>query len=259
MTRTGAHGDLIERLERRYDRVEQFVNEDIANLLGALAALVLRYGDSGLTKDERKPDGLAHAVQWAVERGHARATQHMLVSLWAALESYVEDLWIEAATLIAIDSASKLGRVKASIIELRELSDTEQYRRLWEGVETSKVFGIDRYQSVYEMLGIEITIRNIKEFQLTMPTTGSGAPATDEWMLAGLRELRAVRNVIVHAGGVVDRRLAEMQQSRWASGEELDVSNDELVEYGRAVHVYASAALCGVGKRLQLPLVFDEG
>lgn len=258
MTRTGADGDLIQRLERRYDRFEQFVNEDTANLLGALAALVQRYGDSGLTDDERKSGGLAHAVQWAVDRGQARATQHMVVSLWAALESYVEDLWVEAAPLIAIDRTSKLSKVRASIIELRDLSETEQYRRLWEGVETPKVYGIDRYSSVYGMLGIEVTVGNITAFQQTIPATESGARSTDEWMLAALRELRAVRNVIVHAGGVVDRRLAETRQGRWTIGEDLDVSNEELVEYGRAVHVYASSALCGVGKRLQLPLVFDE-
>lgn len=257
MTELGATGDLIQRLERRYDRFEQFVNEDIAHLLGALAALVLRFRDSGLTEDERNPGGMASAVQWAVERGQERATQHMLVSLWAALETYVEDLWIEAARQIDVDRSSRLGKVKASIIELRELSETEQYRKLWEGVET-QAYGIDRYSSVYVMLGIEVTVANIKAFETTIPTTGAGTPATDEWMLTALRELRAVRNVIVHTGGVVDRRLAEIRQGRWTIGEDIDVSNEELVEYGRAVHVYASAALCGVGERLQLPLAFDE-
>ncbi|MDP9224035.1 MAG: hypothetical protein M3P18_09285 [Actinomycetota bacterium] len=247
--------DVLSRLKDRYARFEAFVNEDLVNLLGALAALVVRFRESGFTEEEHADERAQ--VLWAVERGQSRAPQHMIVSLWAALEAYVEDLWIEAASHVTIDSGSALGKVKASIIELHELPEAEHYRKLWEDVQTPRT-GTDRYSAVFEMIKAKVTVSNIETLEQAVPTTLSGVPADDQWMLKRLRELQAARNVIVHRGGVVDDRLAAIGGGRWRIGEELTLPADVLVDYGIAVHVYAASALYGVCIRLQLPLEFED-
>ena len=209
--------DLREQLETRYQRFATFVNEDVAHLNGAVAALVARYRRDGLTEEERA-GGSENAVRWADARGQSHTAQITFVSLWSGLETYVEDLWIDAARNVSI-ADTQLKKVKASIIEVHELAEEERYRKVWENVDTPKRFGVDRYSTVFEKIGVGVTMRNLVALGQSLLRPPDGTPVDDHWMVTTLHELRALRNVIVHRGGVVDQRLAEIDPSRWRIGE----------------------------------------
>lgn len=251
-------GEFLAWIEDRTARFESFVNEDVSSLLGVAALLVQRYCESGFTDSELADPRSQEIILWAVERGKSSVYQHMAVSLWAALEAYLEDLWVEAAQRVSIDGASPLAKVKASIIELQGLTESERYRKLWHDAPTEKVYGVDRYRKVFDLIAITISVESILARGQDVPRTAAGVPATDEWVRATLHELREVRNVIVHRGGLIDERLATVSGGRLRAGEELEIEDESHVNYGIAVHTCAGAALSAVADRLNLALVYES-
>jgi hypothetical protein len=102
-------------------------------------------------------------------------------------------------------------------------------------------------------------VKSIEAREIPVPRTRIGTPVTDEWARAVLHELREVRNVILHRGGIVDERLASARlDGQLSAGEELQIEDGSLLDYGIAVHTYAGSAVSAVADALQVALVYED-
>jgi hypothetical protein len=74
-----------------------------------------------------------------------------------------------------------------------------------------------------------------------------------------LAEANAVRNVLVHRGGVIDQRAVEEAPSLAPMlGSEIRIGRDELLRYYKAIGAYAQALLEGAVNSSYVPSGSDE-
>src|SRR3954451_1363539 len=93
MEAPGAGPSLDELLAERYERLSDFINVDRLNLFAAVSLLNARYLATGPTDQEVANDSVP-VLEWASTVGMQRAAEVLLVGLWSALESFVEDVFV---------------------------------------------------------------------------------------------------------------------------------------------------------------------
>jgi hypothetical protein len=222
-------------LWKRFERLTQVVNEDALNLRIAMHLLGTRVGDTGPTEAERD-SGQIPVLEWLIEAGVERATEQMVVAIWSAFEIYVEDVFVLLCMAGAI-ADEDLPNVRIRIVEFMALNDEERWRRVWNNAEkTDKKdkSAVRHYELVLENLGIKVNIQPGRIEPLNRGMDGGAAGRA-------LRELEAVRNVLVHHDGRVDRRLARLRPDRYPLGERVDLTDEAMYEFGWSVHAYCGA------------------
>jgi hypothetical protein len=158
------------------------------------------------------------------ERGFPILHSHCLVALWGILEAAVEDLAIARfKDDPSLKSSPEVSRVQVPIGVFMNLSEDEQLRilvsELARQAKTDLRGGINRFEPVLRLVGL-------------------GGPV-DENVRSALFEYSQVRNVIVHRGGIIDRRLAaECPKYMSRAGEPLLIGPTEFEAYHDAVSKY---------------------
>jgi hypothetical protein len=232
--------ELEARLWERFKRTEEFVNTDLLNLRLAMWALIRGVRDPSIIDPERAVPDLGDVLDWARTKGHDRISQHIAIGLWTALEVHAEDVFV-LRCMSATDpiDLERFAGLRVRFSDFMSLSDEERWRLAWGQLDVSWTqrdlpgrHPIDRYDKIFGSVGITVDVMRIP-----------GQADDNEATRAALRELAAVRNVIVHRGGQVDRRLAQLDPQRFMPGEHIEVADPEILRYGLAVHAY-SAAVC---------------
>lgn len=227
----------IERLNDRFARFRTFVNEAMDLRLVA-SSYRLRLTQDGLTEHE-KTVTTKDAIAWLVDGpGVIRAEFHAVVTFWAALEVLMEDVFAEVCSCIDITSIERLAKVRISIAEFSQLSEMERYRLLWDRIETkSGEAAVERWDDIFGLLGMKVDVSVLE------PIAQWHTP-DNKTMREVLREFQQVRNVIMHRGEIVDRRLEKFsREATFKTGETLVLSSALVDEYGMAGIDYGAAAV----------------
>lgn len=126
------------------------------------------------------------------KKGHPIIHAHALVSQWSAFEIFVEDLGV--AFLMNKPELLKrevFAKIKIPLAEFELMDKDERCRQLFSEAlrQNGRRYGVDHYERLLEPIGLS-------------------GEADDETKKV-LRAYHHVRNLIVHRGSVVDRRVVE--------------------------------------------------
>ena len=225
---------LVETLED-HDRVLQMSIQGISQLaksaplaeaLSDLEKLYTAQGEAGRWEqvDVEEAKLVAGFAQKELDRGFPILHAHSIVSLWGVLEAFVEDLVIAYlnARPSLLDSPN-LSNIKIALAEYEQLEKVERLRYLLaEFARTSKADlkqGVSRFEILLDVVGL------------------SGAVEDD--VKHSIFELGQVRNVIVHRGGIADRRVAT--SCPWlhlAIGETVIITHSMYTRHRKAIDQY---------------------
>ena len=224
---------LDDLVLRRFNRLTAVVNDDLLNLRIAMYALGARFVASGPTDEEIEKNWVP-ALEWVRDVGVDRASEHMVVGLWAAVEVYVEDVFVLFCSHRDVDPDC-LPNVRIRVAEFMVLAEDERWRAIWNRAETGGKPAVDHYDDVFGRLGISIDTGSTKvEGAEHLHMDNARTRKT-------LRELQAVRNIIVHLDGRVDRRLADLDHTRYELGHRVELSDEAMLDFGNAIHNFAAA------------------
>jgi hypothetical protein len=240
--------ELAARLWEQWRRTEEFVNDDLLNLRHALWARRMRLRD-GLTKDETAIRDMPDALRWAQGPGHQRVSQHIVIGLWTAIEVHAEDVFeVRCMSETGPVDLERFGGLRVKVAEFMPLSEKERWRLIWGRCDVNWTTHdppgrpeIDRYDKLFRSVDVKVDLTVLPPDSLQRDNRHARQD---------LRELAAVRNVIVHRGGEVDTRLESLDPARFTRGAHIEVTDDDLLRYGLAVHGYAVAACMGVDPSL---------
>lgn len=181
----------------------------------------------------------AELAKREVERGFPLLHAHTVVSLWGALEAAIED----TAVGIMFNEPhhlknEALARIKVPLTQFETLDKEERIRYLIAELERGAAGakrGIDCFETVLRCVGLD----------------GSADDETKK----SLWEMHHVRNVLVHRGGIADRRLTE--SCPWLSlepGKLVVIAHDKLGDYYNGTIVYASEVLIRICEKYGLDM-----
>jgi hypothetical protein len=159
------------------------------------------------------------------KRGFPTLHSHALVSLWGCLEWIVRDICadiVREAPFLLDEKRSEKVSVSLTTFFSME-TKRERVRFLVEEIErreaSKKRRGVDRFESLLCVLGLDGAVEK---------------PVRDD-----IFELQQVRNVVVHAGGLADRKFVEMCPRRKERiGEPVCVTHEDYLRYREAVEAY---------------------
>lgn len=220
--------EVAHAVSEHWRRLSQFVSDELDFSLGVSVlalgvAMELIDAEPAVTHDTDAESESAQtrrdAVQKLVEMGPQRLDYHNAVSMWAAFEVFVEDVFVTVAGGIEIDEAHPLSKVRVPLALFEKLTSEERLRLLGSRYET-RVTGVDRFDELLDVLHCkpEIEDLNIREH---------------------LRELQQVRNVVLHRGGIADHRLANLVRTfAIQAGDELELTHEQLMAYASALNTY---------------------
>lgn len=187
-----------------------------------------------------RAEKLASLAKSEVESDFPFVRSQVVVSMWALLESYVQAFLL--GWLTHEPSAWQVDEVKKLRIPLGywEESDTTQrceyvLRALEQDIRSKNHPGISRFEALFRVFGL-----------------GGGV---DDAVRKTLLELCEVRNVLVHRGGIADRRLAEA--CPWLNvqaGDHVVVTKLDVISYATGCSNYIGSlisrlqAYFGVGR-----------
>jgi hypothetical protein len=231
---------VAEQLVELHARVVQIVNEDLLNLRIAIFALVNRLNATGGPTDDERQRGFEDAMAWIPLHGHDRMAEPMVIGMWSALEVYVEDVFILYCSTATL-TPEQLPNVRVKAAEFMTLPDEERWRIIWHrALENNQGSAVDRWDAIFSKLGLRIGFE-------VLDVPGSEYILMDgEAVRAALRELAAVRNVLVHRSGITDKRLVQVAGDRYRLGERIVLTDEAMLVYGNAIHNYAPALAAAV-------------
>src|SRR3954451_24575689 len=163
MEAPGAGPSLDELLAERYERLSDFINVDRLNLFAAVSLLNARYLATGPT-DQEVPNDSVPVLEWASTVGMQRAAEVLLVGLWSALESFVEDVFVLVCMHRSFGSG-QLPNARARLGEFMTLTEEERWRVVWERAEkagkpkSGGKFAVYRGGDVFKPLEISVDIQ----------------------------------------------------------------------------------------------------
>ena len=144
------------------------------------------------TSDIERLESMAAKAEKESSLGFPTLHAHVAVSLWSIAETTVEDFivdWVKFDPKF-LDKET-IPRVKISIGEFMMLDEDERVRYMLEEIQ--------------KHLGCA-SARGIEQFERLLNLCGLGG-AIEDWIRKDMLELSQMRNVIVHRGSVVDRKL----------------------------------------------------
>jgi hypothetical protein len=234
----------LELIQAHFDQFTAFTNVDTLNLRNAMVALQLRVSESGLTAREVATPSIREAVEWAVARGSLRVDQITVVSFWSALEVLIEDLFTVVCACVELADVDRIAKIKIPLAQFVGMSEAERYQTLWRILESNeRGDAADRWDALLGLIGVSVDVANVATIP-DWPTRTNASVRSD------LREAQQVRNVILHRGGRVDRRLERVSHGAFATGSQLLLSADVVDRYSRAAIDYAQAAGAGAFSRI---------
>jgi hypothetical protein len=152
-----------------------------------------------------------------IERGFPLLHGHSLVGVWGALEVYVRDLIVAWLLNVSDALASEgLSSIKIPLAEFERLSSHERMEALVDELDrrmnASLRAGVSRFEYLLKPLGLAGHVRRHRR--------------------QALYELHQLRNAIVHARAVADRRLVERcPQLGYSVGDPIRISREGYTEY----------------------------
>lgn len=192
--------------------------------------------------EEAKSD--AEFVENEIKRGFPLLNAHKLVSSWGSLEVMIEDLQVafclnDPTTL----QHEKFARTRIPLALFESLEKDERMLLIVSEFDrnelTGRRIGVDKCEAALEPLGLS-------------------GPITPE-IRQGLCEIHHVRNVLVHRGGVADRRIVLGCPSLGLKlGDHVTVSH---VMQHRCDHIlvdYVMTIMCRIAARFGATLSKDE-
>lgn len=203
-----------------------------------------------LTKEESESQEHIDEVERAAEiasfaeaecaRGFPLLHAHHLVGLWGALEAAFED--VQIAFLLNDPralTAEPFTRIKIPLAEFESTEREDRMRIL--SREFQRMVGLERRQGC-------------ERFEALLEPLGLSGRVTPECKRL-IYEMQQVRNVLVHRGGISDRRLVEA--CPWMNlkvGDPVLVTWSGLSSYESALTEYITEVTCRIGKRFGIDM-----
>lgn len=198
-----------------------------------LEYVALQFAQSGLHDAVEPMKGLLAAApfqeEWAKElreSEYAVLNAHSLVAIWGAVETCIEDTVVKILISSPIpDGLLALG-IKAPMSEYEEDEANEVYRKierkLW-----IKGDVVSSYENILSAFGLSAAV-------------SSGTAEI-------LREINAVRNCLVHRGGVIDEKAArEAPILMPLIGKRFEVSKVNYLRYHEAASEWIAALMSSI-------------
>jgi hypothetical protein len=225
--RKGDDGDVSERVTS-FDRFNRDLNDTILIFGVAMRAFagvgeadqaidVLRALPHGDLLSEDQLGDEATAVRREVEADLPHLSRLGMIWLWAMLEALVENLAVEALTSEPQRlTADRFANAKGRIVELLAVPPGEQMQLLIaETLRDRRLDGVGRLMATLDLVDIR--------------------PELDEATRRKLKELWAIRNLLVHRAGAVDS--AFVRACPW-----LGLSVGQMVPVDRVVFLESTNA-----------------
>lgn len=170
--------------------------------------------------------------EWARElraTGYAPLNSHGLVAIWGALEVCIEDTVV---SILSHDSAS-LAKIEAGGVKVnRDASGyvaEEEFRRVYRRLESQRTVEdniVDTYEALLGLFGLS---------------------AAAKLHSATLIEVNALRNCIMHRGGIIDQKAANQAPSLQPYvGKKYLVTNADFIKYHEAISAWVVALMGSV-------------
>jgi hypothetical protein len=159
----------------------------------------------------------AEFAQQETERGFPLLHAHSLVGIWGALEVFVREMIV--AWLLNVPEAlasEELSNIKVPLALFERLSPPERMEALVDELDrhmhASLRAGVSRFEYLLKPLGLAGHVRSSRR--------------------RALHEMHQLRNAIVHARGIADRRLVEQcPQLGYRVGDPIRVTLEGYTEY----------------------------
>ena len=192
--------------------------------------------------EEAKSD--AEFVENEIKRGFPLLNAHTLVSSWGSLEVMIEDLQVafllnDPMTL----QHEKFAKTRIPLALFESVEKDERMRLIVSEFDrnelTGRRHGVDKCEAALETLGLS-------------------GPVTSE-IRQGLCEIHHVRNVLVHRGGVADRRI--VSGCPWLGlklGDQVTVSHEMQHQCDHVLVDYVMKIMCRIAVRFGATLTRDE-
>ncbi len=198
----------------------------------AAQVVALKKGPEDLEPFERflsEDMGFSGMSEELVRDDFALPNSHTLVALWSAIETCLEDTIV--LTLMNDERAATSISAEVSIPSYDEgLLDERQARATFRRLESKARQSHGVMESADWMLGL---IEMARE------------PSSDASEV--MSEVNALRNSIMHNGGVLDQRSLKAAPSlRFVVGEEIKIKRDELRSYNDSLSTFVQELLSGV-------------
>jgi hypothetical protein len=183
------------------------------------------WGGQG-TLDLDETPSRAVALQ-ETESGYSTLNAHVLFQMCAALEALCIDfvrVCIEQDP--RLQAKGCLAKVKFSVPDFISMSEADRAAaltvKLLEDLGAPHKLGVDKFHDAFDFVGF-------------------GFPVEDDWRRQ-LREMYAVRNVLLHRGGVADKRFTDTCPWLEAKqGDPVTVSSEQLTAFMQATAEYVLA------------------
>jgi len=248
MVSPGDDATLDELLAGRYDRLAEIVNEDLLNLRISLYALNQRVEVTGGPLPEEVEIGWSPVLEWARTVGLQKASELLVVGLWSALESFVQDVFALICSRRSYD-IEQLPKVNVQLSRFLGLNDEERWGLVWdratEGLKGSNEYAVDRFDAVLKPLGVGVDVQ-------PDPKLPEAFRLSNETVRRSLRELQAIRNAIVHGQGRADPKVSRLDSSTYPINEPIVLTDEAMVRFGVAVHSYAATLANAASDNLNL-------
>jgi len=212
------------------------LQRSIINLSGMQAFLNLAKGT--FVKNKKALEGIEFLIKEQrfleekskelISSNYNSINSHSLVNLWASIETAIEDTIVYVfmyAPDALCDLESNGYNIKKFLSgEFTEESSRKLYRSYEGQVRKSERSIGSAYSRMMEVLGLKVDLSD-----------------SEKSMLA---EINAIRNCIMHRGGILDKKAAhDIVSNRHCVGQKIKVSNELYLEYYEVISKFASTLL----------------
>jgi hypothetical protein len=222
--------------------------QHLPRLAEAVAPFAKEFGDALPEAEEEKHrqavNRLAEKAEREVELGFPLLHAYMAVGYWSVLEVAVEDFlvaWLQHDR--GQLQREQLAKIKVPLGQFLVLDEEERMRFIITELQ-------HRIGSAYA--------RGLERFEATLNVFGFGGKVEDSYARS-IFELGEIRNVIVHRGGIVDRKLADA--CPWLNlkvGDPIVVTHEMYGSFLGAIDSYLAEILSRIKKRFAEPGAQDQ-
>ncbi len=219
----------------------------LPRLADAVAHVTKELGEALPADEEQQRQHVAQLAEKAkreVERGFPLLHAYMAVGCWSVLEVAVEDFLVAWLKYDQTElQQEQLAKIKVPLSQFLVLDEEERLRfliaELQHRVGSTYARGLERFESMLNAFGL--------------------GGKLDEKYGRSIFELGEIRNVIVHRGGIVDRKVAEA--CPWLNlkiGDPVVVTHGMYAKYLEAIDSYLAEMVRRAEKRFSKAGAQDE-
>jgi len=115
------------------------------------------------------------------DHAEERVAEHLAVSLWTALEVFVESVFVEMCKVSDLTN-ERLRSVKVSIVDYSKLSEDERFGLIWNQLGAEGGSGVDGFDRVLGHVGVSVDVSALAPWKTP---TSRGASIDNAWVRAG--------------------------------------------------------------------------